>query len=161
VHTNAQDTAIPGLQLLHDFITPDQEQRLLAAVDAAPWQALAKRRVQHYGFDFKYDQRGVDPGQTPQELPGWVQPVLKQIQVGVGKIGGWGGGSDCCSGRLTPEDLTAHVLVAQPLHCTLLAHQRLKQGTCFITNLRHVLHRCAAGIMWHSVCEQHPGHLHV
>jgi alkylated DNA repair protein alkB family protein 8 len=83
VHTSAHATGIPGLQLLHDFITSDQEQALLAAVDAGPWQALAKRRVQHYGFDFKYDRRGVDAGQTPQELPGWVQPVLEQIQVGV------------------------------------------------------------------------------
>jgi hypothetical protein len=30
-------------------------QELLAAVDNRPWKSLAKRRVQHYGFEFLYE----------------------------------------------------------------------------------------------------------
>lgn len=29
-------------------------QELLREVDAKPWQGLAKRRVQHYGYEFLY-----------------------------------------------------------------------------------------------------------
>lgn len=31
---------------------PDQE--LLAEVEAGPWETLAKRRVQHFGYKFEY-----------------------------------------------------------------------------------------------------------
>lgn len=30
-------------------------QELLAAVDDRPWKNLAKRRVQHYGYEFLYE----------------------------------------------------------------------------------------------------------
>lgn len=30
-------------------------QELLQAVDCRPWNSLAKRRVQHYGYEFRYD----------------------------------------------------------------------------------------------------------
>lgn len=30
-------------------------QELLAAVDSRPWKSLAKRRVQHYGYEFLYE----------------------------------------------------------------------------------------------------------
>lgn len=45
---------IPGLHLLLDFVTAEEEASLLAAVDAAPWVDMAKRRVQHYGYRFDY-----------------------------------------------------------------------------------------------------------
>lgn len=31
-----------------------RSQELLAAVDSRPWKSLAKRRVQHYGYEFCY-----------------------------------------------------------------------------------------------------------
>ncbi|KAJ0054456.1 hypothetical protein Pint_02634 [Pistacia integerrima] len=46
---------IPGIYLWHDFISGKQEEELLAAVDSRPWKNLAKRRVQHYGYEFCYD----------------------------------------------------------------------------------------------------------
>lgn len=30
-------------------------QELLAEVDDRPWKSLAKRRVQHYGYEFLYE----------------------------------------------------------------------------------------------------------
>jgi hypothetical protein len=32
-----------------DFITPEEEQELLTAIDAGPWIQLARRRAQHHG----------------------------------------------------------------------------------------------------------------
>ena len=43
---------VPGLTLISDFVTVEEEQRLLAAVDAneSGWIPLKLRRVAHYGY---------------------------------------------------------------------------------------------------------------
>nr|AKM76731.1 RNA-binding (RRM/RBD/RNP motifs) family protein [Monsonia emarginata] len=76
---SASEANIPGLHLLLDFVTPHEEQELLAAVDATPWIGLAKRRVQHYGYQFCYQTRNVDTKQHLGELPSFVAPVLQKI----------------------------------------------------------------------------------
>ncbi|XP_031284564.1 alkylated DNA repair protein ALKBH8 homolog isoform X2 [Pistacia vera] len=53
---------IPGIYLWHDFISGKEEEELLAAVDSRPWKNLAKRRVQHYGYEFCYDVNEYPPG---------------------------------------------------------------------------------------------------
>nr|AKM76727.1 RNA-binding (RRM/RBD/RNP motifs) family protein [Geranium incanum] len=75
----ASETAIPGLYLIPDFVTPHEEQELLAAVDARPWISLAKRRVQHYGYQFCYQTRNVNAKQHLGELPSFLSPVLERI----------------------------------------------------------------------------------
>lgn len=50
----AEELGVPGLCLVHEFVTEAQEAELLAAVDQQPWVDLAKRRVQHYGWEFDY-----------------------------------------------------------------------------------------------------------
>ncbi|KAH7658968.1 tRNA (carboxymethyluridine(34)-5-O)-methyltransferase protein [Dioscorea alata] len=52
---------------------------LLAAVDASPWKSLAKRRVQHYGYEFLYETRNVDARQFLGNLPSFVSFVLDKI----------------------------------------------------------------------------------
>jgi hypothetical protein len=54
----AEECGIPGLTLLHEFISAGEEAALLALVDGQPWQLLAKRRVQHYGHAFQYEVCG-------------------------------------------------------------------------------------------------------
>ncbi|XP_052209560.1 alkylated DNA repair protein ALKBH8 homolog isoform X2 [Diospyros lotus] len=51
----AKDLNIPGLYLWPEFITSAEEEELLASVDDMPWKTLAKRRVQHYGYEFIYE----------------------------------------------------------------------------------------------------------
>ncbi|CAA0812022.1 RNA-binding (RRM/RBD/RNP motifs) family protein [Striga hermonthica] len=80
VSTSASDLDIPGLHLVHDFVTDKEEQELLAAVDVRPWQHLAKRRVQHYGYAFCYDIRNVNTNQYMGELPSFLSPVLQRIK---------------------------------------------------------------------------------
>jgi len=38
-----------------NFWSLPSSQELLQAVDCRPWNSLAKRRVQHYGYEFRYD----------------------------------------------------------------------------------------------------------
>ncbi|XAR70765.1 tRNA (carboxymethyluridine(34)-5-O)-methyltransferase [Bertholletia excelsa] len=75
----ASELDIPGLYLWHDFVTASEEEELLAAIDIRPWNRLAKRRVQHYGYEFLYETRNVNPSQRIGELPSFVISIIKKI----------------------------------------------------------------------------------
>lgn len=51
---SAEECGIPGLQLLPEYVSEEEERSLLLALDARPWKQLARRRVQHYGTTFSY-----------------------------------------------------------------------------------------------------------
>ncbi|KAK7252575.1 hypothetical protein RIF29_36624 [Crotalaria pallida] len=75
----ASDLSIPGIYLVHDFISAKEEEELLQAVDCRPWNSLSKRRVQHYGYEFCYDIRNVNTRHCLGELPSFVSPILERI----------------------------------------------------------------------------------
>ncbi|KAL5143343.1 Alkylated DNA repair protein ALKBH8 [Glycine soja] len=79
VSITASDVSIPGLFLVHDFISAKEEEELLQAVDCRPWNSLSKRRVQHYGYEFRYDIRNVNTRHCLGELPSFVSPILDRI----------------------------------------------------------------------------------
>jgi alkylated DNA repair protein alkB family protein 8 len=54
VARTAEALGVPGLQLLVDFITEQEEQTLLGVISKGTWHSLARRRVQHYGYEFDY-----------------------------------------------------------------------------------------------------------
>ncbi|KAI4312941.1 hypothetical protein MLD38_037726 [Melastoma candidum] len=81
VSMDASELNIPGLYLLRDFVTCAEEEELLAAVDARPWNSLSKRRVQHYGYEFRYDTRNVDPRRRLGELPEFVSHILQRLRL--------------------------------------------------------------------------------
>lgn len=72
---------IPGVHLLHDFVSKNEEEELLTEVDSRPWHHLAKRRVQHYGYAFCYDTRNVDTSKYLGELPCFVSPIIERISL--------------------------------------------------------------------------------
>ncbi|CAN6487033.1 unnamed protein product [Victoria cruziana] len=75
----ASDLGIPGIYLWHEFVSEGVEKELLAAVADRPWKRLAKRKVQHYGYEFLYETRNVDAKKYLGELPSFVAPVLDKI----------------------------------------------------------------------------------
>ncbi|KAF7825867.1 alkylated DNA repair protein ALKBH8-like protein isoform X1 [Senna tora] len=79
VSITASDVSIPGLYLMHDFVSAKEEEELLQAVDCRTWKSLAKRRVQHYGYEFCYDTRNVNTKHRLGELPSFVFPILERI----------------------------------------------------------------------------------
>nr|XP_043612715.1 alkylated DNA repair protein ALKBH8 homolog [Erigeron canadensis] len=81
VSLEASELNIPGIYLIHDFVSAQEEEQLLAAVDVRLWHSLAKRRVQHYGYEFCYDIRNVNTQQQLGELPSFVSCVLEKIPV--------------------------------------------------------------------------------
>lgn len=48
---------VSGLSLTQDFITPEEEQSLLDALDNEPWNTKLSRRTQHYGYEYNYSDK--------------------------------------------------------------------------------------------------------
>ncbi|WP_244313666.1 alpha-ketoglutarate-dependent dioxygenase AlkB [Stappia sediminis] len=55
------------------------ERRLLDRIDAAPWRADLKRRVQHYGYRYDYKARRVTRESFLGPLPGWLMPLCERL----------------------------------------------------------------------------------
>ncbi|KAJ8256777.1 hypothetical protein COCON_G00189290 [Conger conger] len=73
----------PGLKVLEDFISSEEEAGLLEAIDWAPQtdtvtaqKALKHRRVKHYGYEFRYDNNNVD---KDRPLPGGLPPFCDTV----------------------------------------------------------------------------------
>jgi alkylated DNA repair dioxygenase AlkB len=65
-------TTVPGLHYLPDYLSGEEQERLLAVIDQHPWLADLKRRVQHYGYRYDYKRRTVDRSMFLGPLPQWA-----------------------------------------------------------------------------------------
>lgn len=77
-------TSIPGLILIHDFVTKEQELDLITKIDQNPWENIKHRQVQHYGYDFQYKgdlKNNVDKEEKKGELPGHMEPVISKLNA--------------------------------------------------------------------------------
>ncbi|MBW4575742.1 MAG: alpha-ketoglutarate-dependent dioxygenase AlkB [Aphanothece sp. CMT-3BRIN-NPC111] len=72
---------VTGLQYISNFISPDEQQKLLQEVDAQPWSQELKRRVQHYGYRYDYKSRSVAPSMYLGALPDWAGEIVKRITL--------------------------------------------------------------------------------
>jgi alkylated DNA repair dioxygenase AlkB len=70
---------VPGLKYIPEFVAKPDEAVFLAALDAEPWLADLKRRVQHYGYRYDYKARKVDPSMYLGPLPAWVQILAARL----------------------------------------------------------------------------------
>ncbi len=73
------NSMINGLTYWPVFLTPQEQETLLAAVDARPWQNDLKRRVQHYGYRYDYKARRIDLSMRIGELPDFAVPVAQRL----------------------------------------------------------------------------------
>lgn len=72
-------TLPPGARIQPRFVTGDEAGALLAKLDAQPWRADLRRRVQHYGWRYDYRARRVTPDMALGPMPGWLSPLAGQI----------------------------------------------------------------------------------
>ena len=70
---------IPGLVYKPDFITEEEETKLLACIDGAEWSSELRRRVQHYGWRYDYKQRQIDESMRLGELPEWARELGRRL----------------------------------------------------------------------------------
>lgn len=72
-------SAVSGLTLIPEYITPEQETELLSIIDQQHWLADLKRRVQHYGWRYDYKARAVDLSMKLGELPKWLARYSEKL----------------------------------------------------------------------------------
>jgi len=70
---------IPGIDVIENFVTEEEEKQLLDTIDNQSWSRLANRRVQHYGYEFLYGLNTINKDNKIGELPEWVQPVNERL----------------------------------------------------------------------------------
>jgi len=53
---------------------------MLKLIDKEKWVKLLNRRVQHYGYEFKYGTNNVDTKSQIGDLPSFCDPVLPRMK---------------------------------------------------------------------------------
>ena len=66
---------IPGLVYVPNFVSEEEESKLIEEIDQAPWSDELSRRVQHYGWKYDYKARQVDPSMHIGPLPEWAESL--------------------------------------------------------------------------------------
>lgn len=70
---------IAGLRYMENYLSPDEHDHLLQAIDGEIWLTDLKRRVQHYGYRYDYKKRSVDPSMRLGNLPEWITPLAARL----------------------------------------------------------------------------------
>ena len=68
----------PGLTLVSRFVSLSEEARLLRHVNGAPWRTDLKRRVQHYGWVYRYRSRRTAASRIGP-LPRWLLTEAERL----------------------------------------------------------------------------------
>lgn len=127
---------IPGLTLIEDFITPEEEKALFDEIDKREWHVMATRRVQHDGYEFIYGHNNVNPNNKLGPLPEWIQPLQHKLETYTDKVNGEGVGLD----QLTINDykpgdgIPPHVDAVLPFEEGFAA---VSMGSGAVMNFRH------------------------
>jgi len=75
--TNKVD--IPGLYVIDDFVTSDEEKDIIKYFDSQQWIKLMNRRVQHYGYEFVYGANNVNKTKQIREMPSKESEILELV----------------------------------------------------------------------------------
>ena len=73
------DPDVPGLRYVPDFISPEEEDRLIERIDGCEWLTDLKRNVQHYGWRYDYTARHVDSSMRLGRLPDWADSIGQRL----------------------------------------------------------------------------------
>ena len=72
----ASSGSIPGLYIYDNFISEEEEKELIKGIDAGKWVKLLNRRVQHFGYEFKYGTNNVDTQEQIGDFPDYCKPMM-------------------------------------------------------------------------------------
>jgi alkylated DNA repair dioxygenase AlkB len=71
---------IPGLLYLPDYITAEEEARLVAEIEAAGWHNVGMRRlVRQFGYHYSFSRRSMAPGDFREALPAWAAAIAQRL----------------------------------------------------------------------------------
>ena len=68
---------IPGLHVIDEFVTEDEEKELIKKIDLGQWIKMTNRRVQHYGFEFIYGTNSINKDKKLNEFPDFFSNITK------------------------------------------------------------------------------------
>lgn len=70
-----------GLLYIPHFIDEKKEAELISNIDAQPWLADLKRRVQHYGYRYDYKARNLSSQLKLGNIPVWLLPYADALKI--------------------------------------------------------------------------------
>ena len=70
---------VPGLTLLREFVSEQEEAAIIAKIDRSEWSNELQRRVQHYGWRYDYSSRQIDPSMRIGPLPEWARDIGQRL----------------------------------------------------------------------------------
>lgn len=70
---------IQGLNYLADYISSEEEKKLIQMVDKQLWLNPLQRRVQHYGYIYDYKKRTVTKDMFIGGLPEWLKTLAEKL----------------------------------------------------------------------------------
>lgn len=76
-HEESSSINISGLSYISNYITKEQEKKLLQNIDKGEWLTELRRRVQHFGY--KYDYHRGRPLKSLGKLPSWTHHLTKRF----------------------------------------------------------------------------------
>nr|CAG4719380.1 unnamed protein product [Naegleria fowleri] len=78
--SSTEHVKIPGLIVIENFLTEEEEEKIIKQVDQHDWVQELQRRVQHYGFRFDYDIRSIDFNGKVDPIPDYVQNIIPRMK---------------------------------------------------------------------------------
>ena len=73
---------IEGLQYVENFISDEEHNELLSAINKSVWLSDLKRRVQHYGYKYDYKKRSLNYSMYLGDMPEWIEKISNKIVCG-------------------------------------------------------------------------------
>lgn len=70
---------IKGLKYLSNYISQEEQNKLLEIINKQIWLGDLKRRTQHYGYKYDYKARAVDFSMYLGELPEWAKKLAHRL----------------------------------------------------------------------------------
>lgn len=71
---------IQGLLYIPDYLSTDEETKLLKILNKQNWDDSLSRRVQHYGYRYDYKARTVTSDMYIGSLPNWLNDLAVQLK---------------------------------------------------------------------------------
>lgn len=70
---------IPGLTYILNYISVEEQNKLVNIIDQQIWSTRLKRRVQHYGYRYDYKNGTLAASSYLGNLPDWIQNLATRL----------------------------------------------------------------------------------
>tara|TARA_B100001093_G_C26779961_1_gene994138 strand:+ start:125 stop:670 length:546 start_codon:yes stop_codon:yes gene_type:complete len=72
---------INGLSIVKDFISVDEENKLLSIVKNLEWNGTLLRKSKHFGYNYNYKTKTITREDYLGSLPDWIEPYIKKMII--------------------------------------------------------------------------------